>query len=258
MLFKSLPATQGMQRNRLFHIIDPNAGHTCTIATFQKSDKAHIEQWKLSLEQEIRSVLEKGEAPKVFIDEIEGIWFGGTVRHKNGKPFSITAPSKTDMEFRKHTDAILNKPPNKKRFQQNSPTPANTNPATPGAHISLTHHISPPPASTNMNTQSPTPMTHQITAAIENRFHIVETELTFQRETQKDMDNRLHQLEHRTTTIDDNINQMMAHWKITPAQKCKATSDLPDNETHYTEHMDTDGNALTPSDHDTNKDATQC
>jgi hypothetical protein len=51
---------------------------------------------------------------------------------------------------------------------------------------------------------------------------------------------------------------MMAHWKITPAQKRKATSDLPDNETHYTEHMDTDGNALTPSDHDTNRDATQC
>jgi hypothetical protein len=185
MLLKSLPATQGMQRNRLFHIIDPNAGHTCTIATFQKSDKAHIEQRKLSLEQGIRSVLEKGEAPKVFIDEIEGIWFGGTVRHKNGKPFSITAPSKTDMEFRKHTDSILNNPPNKKRLQQNSPTPANTNPATPGAHISLTHHITPPPASTNMNTQSPTPMTHQIIAAIENCFRIVETELTFQRETQK-------------------------------------------------------------------------
>jgi hypothetical protein len=113
-LLKSLPATQGMQRNRLFHIVDPNAGQTCTIATFQKSDKAFIEQRKLSLEQDIRSVLEKGEASKVFIDELEGLWFSGTIIHKNGKPVAVHTQSKTDMEFQKHSDALLNSPPQKK------------------------------------------------------------------------------------------------------------------------------------------------
>jgi hypothetical protein len=33
-LLKSLPATTGMSRNRLFQVVDPNAGLTCTIATF--------------------------------------------------------------------------------------------------------------------------------------------------------------------------------------------------------------------------------
>jgi hypothetical protein len=99
MLLKSLPATQGMQCNRLFHIINPNAGNTCTIATFQKADKAYIEQWKLSLEQGKKSVLEKGEASKVFIDEVDGIWFGGTVKQVNGKPIVLHTPSRTDLEF---------------------------------------------------------------------------------------------------------------------------------------------------------------
>jgi hypothetical protein len=60
------------------------------------------------------------------------------------------------------------------------------------------------------------------------------------------MDNHRHQLEHRTTIIDDNINQMMARWKINSAQKRKASSNLPNNNIHVKEQMDTDGNALPP------------
>jgi hypothetical protein len=50
-LLKSLPATNGMSRNRLFQIVDPNAGQTCTIVTFQKADRLFIEQRKLTLKK---------------------------------------------------------------------------------------------------------------------------------------------------------------------------------------------------------------
>jgi hypothetical protein len=43
-LLKSVPASTGMTRNRLFQLVDPNAGLTCTVATFQKCDKRFIEQ----------------------------------------------------------------------------------------------------------------------------------------------------------------------------------------------------------------------
>lgn len=249
MLLKSLPATQGMQRNRLFHIIDPNAGNTCTIATFQKVDKAFIEQRKLSLEQEIRSVLEKGEASKVFLDEVEGIWFGGTVKHKNGKPIAIHTPSRTDLEYQKHTDSILNNPPNKKRPQQGilppPPAPMAFTP-TYGTRAPHRNAITPsednPPVTIHLPANAPNP----INADINNRFRIIETELNSQRETQKGMDQRLHHLEHRTTTIDDNINQMMAFWKIAPTQKRKADSDLPDSIDGEADQMETEGNAPHP------------
>ncbi len=54
-LLKTLPATTGMSRNRLFQAIDPNAGLTCTIATFQQKDKPFVEQRKPTIDAEIRS-----------------------------------------------------------------------------------------------------------------------------------------------------------------------------------------------------------
>jgi hypothetical protein len=62
-LLKTLPATTGMSRNRLFQVIDPNAGLTCTIATFQQKDKPFVEQRKPSLEAEIRSFFIKRYCP---------------------------------------------------------------------------------------------------------------------------------------------------------------------------------------------------
>jgi hypothetical protein len=90
-LLKSLPATTGISRNHLFQVVDPNAGITCTIATFQQKDKPFIEQRKPTLESEIRSCLAPGESIKVFQDDVEGMWFGGTIKRRNGKPISIQA-----------------------------------------------------------------------------------------------------------------------------------------------------------------------
>jgi hypothetical protein len=181
MLLKSGPVTQGMQCNHLFHIVDPNAGHTCTIATFQNSDKSYIEHRKLSLEHGICSVLDKVEASKVFIDEIEGICFGSTVKHKNGKPISIHTPSKTNMEFQKHTNSILNHPLNRKCLQQYSPSLTTANTPTTETLDPIGHTVTPQAINQPTITQSPNLMINHLTATIGNRFCIVETELNFQR-----------------------------------------------------------------------------
>jgi hypothetical protein len=250
MLLKSLPATQGMQRNRLFHIVDPNAGQTCTIATFQKQDKHFVEQRKLSLEQEIRSVLDKGEATKVFTDEIEGIWFGGTIKIKNGKPVSVQTQSRHELEFHKHSDSLLNSPPNKKRSTNDNPNQGNTDNPKPTVPNMVNTVTLPSTVTTPQPRAIPNyhpPFQSQILAtAIDSRFTNLETEMYRQRDHQQGLDNRLTQLETKTTTIDDNIAQMMAFWNITPSNKRKATDDDPD-ETQPVHTNIANGNTLTPS-----------
>ncbi len=49
-----------------------------------------------------------------------------------------------------------------------------------------------------------------VSAVMESRFQTIEQE-------QQDIKHRLHSVEHRTTTTDENIRLMMAHWQITPA-----------------------------------------
>ncbi len=68
-----------------------------------------------------------------------------------------------------------------------------------------------------------------------------------QKEHQLGMDNRLILLENRTTTIDDNIAAMMAHWRITQPNKRKAGDDL-----QLSQHAqdDADGMAHASSSHD--------
>jgi hypothetical protein len=61
---------------------------------------------------------------------------------------------------------------------------------------------------------------------MEARFQFIETEMKNQKEHQLGMDNRLIHLENRTTTIDDNIAAMMAHWRITQPNKRKAADEL--------------------------------
>jgi hypothetical protein len=96
---KSLPASEGVLRNHLFQVVDPNAGQTCTIASFQKADRPYVEQRKTTLEKELRLVLAPGESENVFINDTEGLWFGGHVRIRHGKPIALNVPNKADMEY---------------------------------------------------------------------------------------------------------------------------------------------------------------
>jgi hypothetical protein len=229
-LLKSLPATDGMSRNRLFQLADPNAGQTCTIVTFQKNDRLFIDQRKASIEQELRSVLAQGEASKLFTDEVEGIWFGGHARKRNGKPIALSIPHKADLEYIKHTESLLNTQPKKRNHSEQQghvrpPTQITYRGMVQAQHTQTTQSISiHDPEGTTTTTTTQTSQT--VTATMEARFQYIETEMKNQKEQQIGMDDRLVQLENRTMTIDDNIAAMMAHWRITPTNKRKADNEL--------------------------------
>jgi hypothetical protein len=59
-LLKSLPASPGMTRNRLFQVVDINPSHDSVIVTYQRSDRSFVEDRKFTLEQEILSHLAPG------------------------------------------------------------------------------------------------------------------------------------------------------------------------------------------------------
>jgi hypothetical protein len=48
-LLKSLPASPGMVRTRLFQVVDPNAAQDCVLVTFQRCDRPFIEDRKFEL-----------------------------------------------------------------------------------------------------------------------------------------------------------------------------------------------------------------
>jgi hypothetical protein len=199
---------------------------------FKKKDKPFIEQRKSSLEAEIRSCLENGESTKVFVDDIEGLWFGGAIKQRNGKPISIHAHTKEDMSFLNHANNLMNFPPTKRPFEQtadqNSTLHSNTvnYSSILQARRTLTSRFVSvqDPAG---NTSTTTTQTSQITAMVETRFQTIELEIKHQREHQQGMDERLHNLESRATSIDENIASMMAFWKITPKHKRKANEQHP-------------------------------
>jgi hypothetical protein len=130
-------------------------------------------------------------------------------------------------------------------------------PPTNGVRTPIQHTVTPSVGNQPTIDHSPNNLMTPNNDVINNRFQVIETELNFQCETKKGLDLRLHHLEHRTTTIDDNTNQMMAFWKITPAQKRKADSELPDSTDGYADQMDTKGNALNPLALHTNGDEGQ-
>ncbi len=187
-LLKSLPATTGMSRNRLFQVINPNAGLTCTIATFQQKDKPFVEQRKPTLEAEIRSCLALGESIKVFKDDVEGIWFGVTIKRRNGKPVSIQAHSKEDISFLQHANNLLNSPPkNKRPFSQSldsSGNSLNSNSVNYSSILQARRTLTSKSVSVQDpegNTTTTTTKTSQITATVETRFQTIELEIKNQR-----------------------------------------------------------------------------
>jgi hypothetical protein len=228
-LLKSLPGSEGMSRNNLFQVVDPNAGQTCTVVSFQKVDCPYVEQRKISLEKELRSVLAPGERENVFINDTDGLWFGGHIRICNGKPIALSVPNKADMEYIQQAETRLKTPQAKPDFN-NSTSHSNIRPPTQITYSGLlqartrtTQSIS--IQDTEGTTTTTTTQTSQtVTALMEARFQGLETEMKNQKEHQQGMDQRLSHLENRTNSINDNIATMMEHWNITPSQKRRAVS----------------------------------
>jgi hypothetical protein len=84
-LLKSLLASHGMSRPRLFQVLDPNAAQICVLVIFQRCNRPLVEERKLGLEEELWSVIAPGESAKLFQDELEGLRLVGPYHKKKGK-----------------------------------------------------------------------------------------------------------------------------------------------------------------------------
>jgi len=220
-LLKSLPASPGMVRNRLFQVVDPNAAQDCVLVTFQRCDRPFIEDRKFELEKEILSHLEPGQASSVFLDEFEGISFVGAFHKKKGKVIRIHQPTKEHQDFVRHANNSLSSPPKKRPHPSETPVRHPITPLQPiqvtnvtysgavQAQTTRTRSVEVQPNGTRTTTTTQMSQT-SVMAIMETRFHSIENE-------QQDMKERITGVEHRTIDMCDNIQTMMAHWKITPA-----------------------------------------
>jgi hypothetical protein len=220
-LLKSLPASTGMSRPRLFQVVDPNGGQNCTLVTFQRCDRPAIEERKATLEDELCSHLAPGEIGKALKDETDSLRFVGAFHKNKGEVIRIHNPSKTHLDFMEHADRLLSSPP-KKRSNSTMVTPdqsvTTSSTSTPTVSVQ-TGNINYSQAVQAYTTQirsvniqprggmTMTTMTQTsqlVSAVMESRFQTIEQE-------QQDIKHRLHSVEHRTTTTDENIRLMMAH-----------------------------------------------
>jgi hypothetical protein len=133
------------------------------------------------------------------------------------------------MEYIQQAESRLKSPTNKRDVattenkSQGRPPMQITYSGILQAHTRTTQSVS--VQGTEGTTTTTTTQTSQtITALMEARFQGLETEMRNQKEHQTTMDQRLHHLENRTASINDNIAAMMAHWQITPSQKRRADS----------------------------------
>jgi hypothetical protein len=85
-----------MSHPKLFQQAEPNHGAMVTIATFQAQDKESVLAPQATLEEEIHNVIAPGQESNVFLNELDGIWFGGVDKNKNGINFSDLKNKKKD------------------------------------------------------------------------------------------------------------------------------------------------------------------
>jgi len=240
-LLKCLPASPGMTRNRLFQVVDTNPSLNCVLVTFQKHDKAFIEDRKFDFEQELLSHLAPGQADKVFIDEFDGVHFVPVYHKYKGKIIRVHHPTKTHQEFVRHADNIMSSPPKKRAHSTGSPpqqpiTPLQSLPinnitysGAVQAHTTRTRSVVQPDGT---RTTTTTQMSQTVVASMETRFAVIEKEQAY-------MKQRITGVESKTTSISDNIQAMMEFWKITPTTyKRKPEIDLNDTGNEEEENME--------------------
>jgi len=107
MLLKSIPASEGMSRPQLFQQAEPNHGATVTIVTFQASDKDLVIACQDTLEEELRNVIAPGQENKLFLNEFDGIWFGGVNKNKKGVHYTSLKIKRRMLQTILHTSTTL-------------------------------------------------------------------------------------------------------------------------------------------------------
>jgi len=72
-LLKSYPASPGMSRPVLFQHVENNSSGQEVIVSYQKADPL-VKLWQAALERD-------GEIEKVFLDDVDGMWFGSVFKN---------------------------------------------------------------------------------------------------------------------------------------------------------------------------------
>jgi hypothetical protein len=239
-LLKCLPASPGMSRNRLFQVVDKNPSYNCIIVTFQKCDRALVEDRKFGFEQERLSHLAPEQAAQIFIDEIAGVQFVPTYHKFKGKIIRVHHPTKTHQDFVRHADNIMCSPPKKRAHstgttQQQPVTPLQPLPVNnitySGAVQAQTTRTCSVVQPDGTRTTTMTQMSKTVIASMETRFAVIEKEQAY-------MKQRINGVESKTNSISDNIQAMMEYWKITPTTyKRKPEADLNDSKNDEEENM---------------------
>jgi hypothetical protein len=92
-LLKSFPASPGMSRPVLFQQVENNSSGQVVMVSYQKTDTPLVRLRQNTIEGEIKRIIAEGEAEKVFLDEVAGMWFGSVFKNKGGGVFfPITLP----------------------------------------------------------------------------------------------------------------------------------------------------------------------
>jgi len=217
-LLKSLPASKGMSRPRLFQVVDCIPAQNCVLVTFQRSDRPMVEGRQFDLEVELCDQLASEQESKLFIDEVQRLRFGHAYHKNRGKIIRVHNPSQTHVDFVQHADRLLSSPPKKRTsaaltqssFQTTKSAVTTGNLSYRGMVQAQTTHTCSVAKPNGITTTTTTQTSQTVMAIIETRFQTIEEE-------QKALNHRLNNVEHRTTSTDENIRAMMDHWKITPA-----------------------------------------
>jgi hypothetical protein len=241
-LLKSLPATEGMSRSRLFQVVDFVPSQNCVLVTFQRSDRPLVEERQFGFEVELSDQLSNGEVPKLYVDEMQGLRFGSAYHKNKGKVIRIHNPSQTHLDFVQYADRMLSSPPKKRtNAEMKEGSVKSTHSAGSGsisysgvlqAQTTRTRSVAAP---NGITTTTTTQTSKTVMAVMETRFQNIEEE-------QKSLKHRLSNVETRTMTTDDNIRIMMAHWKINPTPMKRKHIEGAEDE----ENDSAAGNAILP------------
>jgi len=101
-------------RPQLFQQVEPKISGIVTMVTFQKQDHDLVYQCQNTLESEIRQIIAEGQEYNVFVDDADGIWFGGVNETKTGRILAAKQVDKSSLEYTKHISRFMNSPPKKR------------------------------------------------------------------------------------------------------------------------------------------------
>jgi hypothetical protein len=192
-----------MSHPQLFQHVEPNIFGVVMMVTFQKQDLPLVIARQNTLEMEIRQIIADGEEDKIFVDNEEGIWFGGVSKTKTGHILAAQQADRSSLAYTNHISRILKSQP-KKRGR--------------GIPISLEklqkQPVTPPIATPIAPQKTPTSVwTSQQDSTIITKFSGIQLQFAQQHEHNIHFNTRISQLKLTTKTIDNKMDRLLDIFK---------------------------------------------